>query len=97
MEPEMKDHKLPKTDSIKKLAEFWGTHDVTDFEGELEEVTEPIFVRGAGVNVPLAPRDVKAVERIARARGVSLEELICTWVRQGLARSRNVGRNPRGS
>jgi len=31
-------------DSIEKLAEFWDTHDLTDFEDELEEVTEPVFV-----------------------------------------------------
>lgn len=34
---------LPKTDSIQKLAEFWDSHDLTDFEDELEEVTEPVF------------------------------------------------------
>lgn len=36
----MKTEHLPKTDSIQELAEFWDTHDVTDFEGELVEVTE---------------------------------------------------------
>ena len=39
----MKQPKLPKTDSIQKLAEFWDTHDLTDFEDQLEEVTEPVF------------------------------------------------------
>ncbi len=28
----MKKPRLPKTDSIKKLAEFWDRHDLTDFE-----------------------------------------------------------------
>ena len=28
----MKKAKLPKTDSIQKLAEFWDTHDLTEFE-----------------------------------------------------------------
>ena len=39
----MKRRKLPNTDSAEELARFWGTHDVTDFEDELEEVTEPVF------------------------------------------------------
>ena len=42
----MKKSKLPKTDSIQELAEFWDTHDLTDFEEELEEVAEPVFMRG---------------------------------------------------
>ena len=37
--------KLPKIDSVEELAEFWDTHDLTDFEEELEEVTEPVFGR----------------------------------------------------
>ena len=41
----MKKSKLPRTDSIQELAEFWDTHDVTDFDEELEEVAAPVFVR----------------------------------------------------
>ena len=36
---------LPQTDSIEELARFWDDHDLTDFEEELEEVTEVIFER----------------------------------------------------
>jgi len=37
--------KIPDGSSIEELAQFWDTHDATDFLDELEEVTEPIFVR----------------------------------------------------
>ena len=37
--------KIPETDSIQELASFWDTHDLTDFEDQLEEVTEPVFER----------------------------------------------------
>lgn len=37
--------KIPQTDSIQKLAEFWDTHDLTDFGDRLEELTEPVFGR----------------------------------------------------
>jgi hypothetical protein len=40
----MKRKKLPKTDSVQKLARFWDKHDLTEFERELEEVTERVFV-----------------------------------------------------
>jgi hypothetical protein len=39
----MKTEHLPKNDSIQELARFWDSHDLTDFEDELEEVTEPVF------------------------------------------------------
>ena len=45
MEKPMKKSKLPKTDSIEKLAKFWDTRDLTNFEDELEEVAEPVFAR----------------------------------------------------
>ena len=53
MERPMKKSKLPKTDSIQKLAEFWDSHELTDFEDELEEVTQPVFVRGTAIKVPV--------------------------------------------
>jgi len=77
---------LPKTDSIEKLAAFWDTHDLTDFDGELEEVGEPVFVRGDAIKVRLESTEAKAIEKMARAKGVSREELIREWVRQKLSR-----------
>ena len=42
----MRKQQIPETDSIEELAAFWDTHDLTDFEDQLEEVTELVFVRG---------------------------------------------------
>ena len=39
----MKTPKIPSTDSIQELARFWDTHDLTDFEGVLEEMPEDVF------------------------------------------------------
>ena len=69
-----------------KSGEFWDTHDLTGFEGELEDVPEPVFVRGTTIKVPLESRQVEAVEQMAKAKGVSPEELIRAWVLQKLAR-----------
>ena len=82
----MKKAKLPRTDSIQELAEFWDTHDLTDFEDELEEVAEPVFVRGTAIKVPLESSEAEAVEQMAQAKGVSREELIRAWVLQKLTR-----------
>jgi len=91
MEGPMKKSKLPTTDSIQKLAEFWDTHDLADFEDELEEVAEPVFVRRTAIKVPLEAREVEVVEQMAEAKGISREELIRAWVLQKLPR-RNNGR-----
>jgi len=88
----MKKPKLPGTDSIRKLAEFWDNHEVVDFEEELEEVDEPIFVRGAAIKVPLESREVKAVEKLAKAQGISREELVRGWVLNNLPPRRNESR-----
>jgi hypothetical protein len=89
METPMNKSKLPKTDSIEKLAEFWGSHDLTDFEDELEEVAEPVFARGTVIKVSLDPREVEAIEQMAQAKGVSPEELVRGWVRQRVTRRRD--------
>ena len=91
----MKKPKLPQTDSIQELAQFWDTHDVTDFTDELEEVTEPVFVRGTAITVPLESREVEAVEQMAQAKGVSREELIRAWVVQKLTRRTTTRRTKR--
>lgn len=39
---------LPRTDSISELAEFWDTHDLTDFEDRLEEISDRVFTRRVG-------------------------------------------------
>jgi hypothetical protein len=71
MESPLNNAKLPTTDSIQELADFWDTHDVTDFAEALEEIKEPIFVRGVTINVPLESRQAQAAEQMAQAKGVS--------------------------
>ena len=35
--------RILQTDSIEELAHFWDTHDLADFDTELEVVDEPVF------------------------------------------------------
>ncbi|HVS37352.1 MAG TPA: CopG family antitoxin, partial [Gemmataceae bacterium] len=78
----MKKSQFPKLDSIQELAEFWDAHDLTDFEEELEEVPEPVFVRRYAVNVRLKPSEAKALRQMAQRKGVTAAELLHTWVLQ---------------
>lgn len=73
-------NQLPKSDSIRELAEFWDTHDVTEFEDELEEFAEPAFVRANEITVRLESSEASAIHEMARSRGVQDWELIREWV-----------------
>ena len=72
--------RLPQTDSIQELANFWDTHDVTEFEDELEEVGERVFERDTKITVHLETDDANAVRAMAKSRGVGDAELIREWV-----------------
>ena len=78
----MKTQNLPKTDSIQELAQFWDTHDLTDFEDELEEVSKPVFEAATVIPVNLELEEAKAVRKIAEAQGIVDAELIRGWVRE---------------
>ena len=76
----MNGSKIPRTDSIHELAEFWDTHDLTDFAEDLEEAPEPVFTRLMAIGVPLEPQEAQAVARIAQSEGVDSGSLIRQWV-----------------
>jgi predicted DNA binding CopG/RHH family protein len=78
----MNTKQIPQTDSIEALAQFWDEHDLTDFEDELQEVTERVFERAneATIKIRLQRRDLEVVKRLARARGMGQAALIQSWV-----------------
>ena len=76
----MSGRKIPQTDSIAELARFWDSHDVTEFEEQLEEVHEPVFEREAVLQVHLPSKDAEALRELARLRGVDDVDLIRQWV-----------------
>jgi hypothetical protein len=61
-------------------------HDLTDFEEQLEEVTEPVFERQVNteLKIHLHPKEAETVKRIAESKGVVQEALIREWVLEKL-------------
>lgn len=75
----IKQASMPQTDSIVELAKFWDTHDVTDFEDALEEVTEPVFARrGTTVAIELPVKEFEALQRLAQEVQVDYATLMRT-------------------
>ena len=87
MEEPMNTPRLPQTDSIQELANFWDQHDVTEFEGELDEVGEPVFERDREITIHLEAGAADAVRAMAKSRGVGDSELIREWVIEKLRAS----------
>lgn len=81
--------RIPKIDSIEKLARFWDTHDIVDFEDDLEEVEEPIFERNteAVMRIHLPAEQAEALKRLAKSRGVDEAYLVEEWVCEKLRAS----------
>ena len=82
MERSLEKGHLPQTDSIEELAKFWDTHDLTDFEGDLEEVSQPVFVRvkGAVLTVSLRVSEAQRLKTLARSKGVKDTALLQQWI-----------------
>jgi predicted DNA binding CopG/RHH family protein len=78
----MKTNQIPKTDSIEELAQFWDKHDLTEFESELEEITEPVFRRSGedAVQVQLSRPDMERLKRLASQQGIGYAAFIHRWV-----------------
>jgi len=88
----------PTTDSIEELAKFWDTHDLADFEGNLEEVNEPVFVRseGTSLRVELPPQDAEQLKQIALSEGTEETTLLRQWILDRLHESSSTKRRRSG-
>lgn len=96
MEKVKRARKIPRSDSIDKLARFWDIHDLTEFEDQLEDVGERVFEREARgvIAVRLHPLEAEAVKRAAKARGVRQATLIRQWVRDKLQSNSSLTKRP---
>jgi hypothetical protein len=81
--------RIPEIDSIEELARFWDTHDITEFEEDLEEVEEAVFDRGteAVMRIRLRTDQAEALRRLAQSKGMDEARLIEEWVNEKLQAS----------
>jgi len=80
--------KVPKFTNEQQEAEFWATHDATEFMDE----TMPVDVTFADARPPqtrilvqLDPEVVDRLKTVAQHKGVDYQTLIRLWVRERLA------------
>jgi len=74
--------KIPRFESYEEEAEFWDTHDTTEFEDEFEPV-EVTFAQGLvrrGLTVPLDEQTIELLQRVARERKTEPAVLVRIWI-----------------
>ena len=77
--------RIPEFSSIEEEAEFWDTHDFTDFEDEFKPVR--LWVAedlGHIISIPLDSKASRALSAIAKERGVDSITLARDWILERL-------------
>lgn len=70
--------------SDKKIADFWDTHDSTDYITELEDVTGEVSIAAEptkNASIRLTPGVLDLLKQIAKAKGLpGYSSLIRVWI-----------------
>lgn len=72
---------IPAFNSIEEEAEFWDTHDVTDFS-VLSPDDFPANPNEHEFTLKLLPEEFDQLVQLARSRGISPTALVQTWVQE---------------
>lgn len=76
--------KVPEFASVKEEAEFWDTHDVTDYLGELEIMSGAYRPREGEtktiMTIRIAPSLKEQVEKVADSYDISTSSLVRMWI-----------------
>lgn len=77
----MKREPIPKHfRSVEAAAEFWDSHDLTDYSGSTRDAHFRVDVRRRVFLTALDPELAKKLTTVARKRGISTETLINMWL-----------------
>lgn len=82
---------IPIFENEDEERDFWAKHDATEFFDETGEVAESLVYTGPprrllrqGVELRLEPASAQQLSRLAKARGVRVEDLVHHWVTERL-------------
>ena len=72
---------IPRFSSLEEEAEFWDTHDTTDFEEEFRPI-EARFSKNLtqGITIRLDPETLKDMRLRAKAKGLGPTTLARMWI-----------------
>ena len=73
---------ISKSRSIQEMAEFWDTHDATDFEDQTQPVEFEFDLRSRRHYIAIDPDVLARLRDAASARGLSAESLANLWLQE---------------
>lgn len=83
-----KKSRIPTFRTIEEEAEFWDTHDTTEFEDEFEDVTGEVEIVGIrlpnAITVKLDEATLAALDERAAARDMGAATLAREWILERL-------------
>jgi hypothetical protein len=87
---------IPEFKTIQEEAEFWDTHDTTDYE----DAFKPVKVKfakslSAGITVRLDPASLGELRSIAHEQGIGPTTLVRMWILEQLRTRRRTSRAQR--
>jgi hypothetical protein len=68
--------------SLEEMAEFWDTHDATDFDAETHQVDIQFDLRQRRHYIAVDPDVLTRLREAALARGLSIESLANLWLQE---------------
>jgi CopG antitoxin of type II toxin-antitoxin system len=75
--------------STAEMADFWDTHDATEFDDKTHQVTMEFDLRARQHYIAIDPDLVVRLREAAQARGLSLESLANLWLQERVLAGRN--------
>ena len=76
---------LPESfESIKAAAEFWDSHDLSDYWDDTSEAQFDVDLERRVILVPLEQQVARKLAEIARQQGISTETLVNVWLSERL-------------
>jgi len=80
---------ISQAQSVEEMAEFWDTHDATDFDAQTHEVSMEFDLRSRRHYLAIDPEVLTRLREAATARGLSAESLANLWLQERLLTSRS--------
>ncbi len=79
--------------SDEQIAEFWETHDSTDYLDQMEDVEVKLEIPRdyRVVSLRLEAEDIEWAKRLARRKGVPYTVLLRMWIKEKLAETAKSG------
>lgn len=70
--------------SLEEAAEFWDTHDLSDYWEDTKEVVADLKVPKIPRYVPLEGEIAEVISKISKQRHISFETLVNLWLKEKL-------------